>query len=255
MPSVVSPAQVKTGNGANMYVPIDGNTAVFPPILETPSVNGSNINGLGAPFLISTSVIVNGRSPYTTDLRALSMNGPMYVNYNLNLDNPYVPSFDVSGDTVVEGNTTGKSLLIAQDIFKIPVDFKDFQGLYNLGPTYCMDFGSSRFVWGEVFNVSTNGTRELGLKDIPANTFTQLPQQNAIGLFDTTSDQTIVGMGATTNYTPDPLGPGGIIFYGLITKPSTTYPFSPGNLWLATATSGYNYSFLAVGPIKSAPPP
>jgi hypothetical protein len=247
MPSVVSPAQVKTGNGANMYVPIDGNTAVFPPILETPSVNGSNINGLGAPFLISTSVIVNGRSPYEAGRGALFMDGPMYINYDLNPDNPYVPTLDVSGNTLAHGEVIGRSLVIAQDTFKIPIGFHDFQGLYNLGPTYCMDFGGSRWLWGEttITTPGGGGTAVLELNSVPANTFANLEKNNINGIFD--PSKSIVAGGCINNLVTTSLT--GHYFYGVLTIPNAfnVPPFAPGNLSVWLADTPYNVSFFAIG--------
>jgi hypothetical protein len=254
MPSVVSPAQVQTANQQNMYVPIDGNTAVLPPILETPSINGSNINGLGAPFLISTSVIVNGNAPYTSTLRALSLNGPMYINYDLNPSNPYVPSLDVSGNTVVLGSTIATTLLIAQDTFKLPISYVDFAGTYNLGKTYCMDWGNLRFVWGERDNVDDNGTGNsvLQFNSIPPNTFSNLPRQNTTGLFDTlNSPANVVSIGCMNNYVSD--GTSYQFFYGMLTMPNgvNVPAFSAGNVVPWIGNDGYNISYLVVGPLKS----
>ena len=251
MPSVVSPAQVQTGNQQNMYVPIDGNTVVFPggssdnnpSILETPSVNGSNINGLGAPFLISTSVIINGNYP-----AGFQVDGPTYINYNLNPSNPYVPTLDVSGSTIITGKILASTLLTAQDIFSVPIGFHDFQGAYNLNTTYCMDFGSSRWVWGELFSLPSFTV--LNLNAIPANTFSNLPQQNTTGLFSN-NIQNIVAMGAVTNYIPAiPSNP--INFYHGIETIPTSNAYPRGNIYVNTGDSGYNYCFLAIGPIKSA---
>jgi hypothetical protein len=251
MPSVVSPAQVQTANGENLYVPIDGNTAVFPGgRIETPSVDGSNINGLGAPFLIDTSVIVNGR-PVEDTFQALSINGPMLVNYALNPENPYVPTLDVAGDTKVVGDSKGTNLLIAQDFFNIPIGFHDFEGEYNLGPTYCMDFGDSRWVWGELRNISP-ANRIVDLNSVPANTFANLPKQNATGLFSLTV-QNIIAVGAITDYVGvDPPGDTPQ-FRGYLTIPKPgIYDFATGNLFALCLNSGYNYCFLAIGPPKTA---
>jgi hypothetical protein len=251
MPSVVPSPQVQTANGENMYLPITKYVVTFPggPIVVAPSADGS---GLAPPFVIDTSVIVNGD---------LSVNGPTYINYDLNLSNPYVPTFDVAGDTNVDGEVIGRSLLIAQDTFKVPIGFHDFQGQYNLGATYCMDFGNSRWVWGQVSNVDSFGAGNavLELNSVPANTFTNLENQNVTGLFDPTSPQKIVAMGALNSYVAGSLS--APFFYGILTMPLIPQtppfpvpPFDPGNIviWFEDPDSKYNVSFLAIGPPNTA---
>jgi hypothetical protein len=268
MPSFVSPAQVQTANGANMYVPIDGDVALLPPIIEgTPITTEkigvppfiSSIKGI-EPITINENVFINytgsilstvNSTPppqsFNIPANALTVNGPVRFSYDTLEGN----ALDIIGQ--VEFNTISANALEAASLFNIPITFKDFSTLpnnYGFGQINVFDMGGLRFVYGTTNN-RTPGTYQvdptfiLKFNDLPANT---IPNQTQTGFF-------IGKCTCLANFTQS---------FNQISNPDTfavNTVLEPGNvlIWSSilivptdpTSPSGGQYTFIAIGIAKT----
>jgi hypothetical protein len=212
MPSVVSPAQVQTANGANMYVPIDGDVALLPPIIEGTPITSekigfppfiSSIRGI-EPITINENTYINYTSSivssitsvepsvssflstFTIPANALTVNGPVRFSYNTDPANSLIKALNITGD--MEFNTVSANILEALKIFNIPITKKLYATSvenYGLASINVFDMGGLRFAFGTtndgIYNPGQGDPNFiLRFNDFPANTF---PNQTQTGLF------------------------------------------------------------------------
>jgi uncharacterized membrane protein len=275
MPSVVSPAQVQTANGENMYVPIDGDIALLPPIIEGTPITSEP---MGFPPFISSitgtepiTINENVRIDYTSSINysflstnmstiyvssflstpALTVNGPVRLSYATNPAISTINALDISGTMMFK--TISANMLEALKIFNIPVSFVDYAlsaNDYGFGNFNVFDMGGLRFVTGTTnlgipYDPSNpnNPTFILRFNDIPANT---IPNQTQTGFF-IGKPNCITSFTQGTEYRGE-----GLLLFGANTQQD------PGNVRIYTnqvvivaPPERTRYTFVAIGVAKT----
>lgn len=182
MPLISSPALVQTGNGANMYLPIEGDASIFPPNVATENNVPLNFNGNVIIDPLPVNVVASG---VPADV-GLIVNGPTFIDYVTKTS--IRPNVSLSGSagasTTFRGKLASQTLTANKD-FEPAIGNYDFQGTYNLGQTYLIDIGPIRIVWGttKILTTATPRRVPLDFNSVPANTYQGVIGQNAQGLF------------------------------------------------------------------------
>lgn len=180
MPLTSSPALVRTGNNADMYLPIRGDAVVFPPDVATVNNVPLDFNG----NVVINALPVNHVGPTGLANVGLEVNGPTFIDYPTSGVRPNIAMFGPTGaSSTFRGKLSSDTITAVKD-FEPAIGVHDFQGTHNMGLTYLIDIGPIRMIWGST-NIPppTPIGVALNFNAIPANTYDGVPGQNTQGLF------------------------------------------------------------------------